>query len=47
MSKVAEFINCVIDGKEYKNKERWEFIDYFIIGSQIIMLGFLAVAIAG
>ncbi len=32
MSKVAEFINCVIDAEEYKNKEKWEVIDFFIIG---------------
>ena len=41
MSKVAEFINCIIDGKEYNNKAKWEIIDFFIIGSQVFLFGLL------
>lgn len=45
MSKVAEFMNCVIDGKEYKNKARWEVIDFFIIGFFVIMGGMLLILV--
>jgi len=37
MSKVAEFINCVIDGLEYKNKAKLEVIDLVITGFFLFM----------
>lgn len=43
MSKVAEFINCVIDGDEYKGKEKWEIIDGVIIGFFSFMFGMMVV----
>ncbi len=37
MSKVAEFINCLIDNTYYNNKAKWEVIDFFIIGFFLFM----------
>jgi len=43
LSKVAEFIDAVVDGHEYKSKERWEAIDFLILG----FFGFFGIILLG
>jgi len=43
LTKVGEFIDCVIGSKEYKGKEKWEVIDFFILG----FFGFFGIVLLG
>jgi len=46
MSKVAEFINCVIDNTYYNNREKWEVIDGIIIGALLFNVGLIVLVMA-